>query len=115
MSEPAGRCEVKVYQVDRGRVVVRVSGDMDAACHGAFRTTAAEALPAQLVVVDLSGCLFCDSQGLLELFQFEHVARTAGAEFRLAGVSPVVGRSLELCGANRYLAAFPTVDAALNA
>jgi len=104
-----------VHQVDRGRVVVRVSGDMDVACHGAFRTTATEALPAQLVVVDLSGCLFCDSQGLLELFKLEHVVRMAGAEFRLAGVGPVVGRSLELCGADRYLAVFPTLDAALNA
>lgn len=104
-----------MQRVDFGCVVVRVFGDLDLACRAEFRRNTADALPGSLVVVDLSRCLFCDSQGLLELFDLEQRAKVAGAQVRLAGVCPMVRRALELCGADTYLAMFPSVEAALNA
>lgn len=67
--------------------------------------------PSRLVI-DLSKVSFCDASGLAVLVSTGRRARLLGGFLRLTGVSPQVGRVLQMTGLHRSLANFPTVEAA---
>lgn len=78
-------------------VVVRLSGDVDAATAGAFRRTLDEAVAAgrPLVVLDVSGVGFLDSAGLAVLVRVRREL-PAGQRLALANVPRRMQRVLKV-------------------
>lgn len=95
-------------------VVARVSGDMDYLTDWVFRARFQDltARPERLMVLDLSGVVFCDSAGLSVLLGAWRQADAGGAVLVLAGVSESVRRILEMTGVDRVMRVFDTVPEA---
>ncbi|MFJ9521029.1 STAS domain-containing protein [Kitasatospora sp. NPDC101801] len=94
--------------------VVRISGDLDIETLAPAREAFERAFwDIQVVVADLEGVTFCDSSGLNLLLQTRADALAAGAQLRLAAISPPVRRLLEITGAQAAFDVHPTVGAAL--
>ena len=61
-----------------------------------------EEVPAQIVVLDLSGVLFIDSSGLRLLLRSKDAAEGCGAEFFLRGLRPQARRLLAVSGLTEH-------------
>ena len=84
-------------------VVLRVFGEIDAACVGELRLAIGDALSlvGGPVVVDLAGVTFIDAAGLGTLVWFARSAGEAGRSARLRNVGPGVQHLLDLTGVRR--------------
>ena len=105
---------VTVEQAAEGQVVVSVSGDLDLLGATKLHRPLTDALTSPVVVLDLSGCEFCDSSGLRTILAGLRQAGSADASLRIAGVGTSVVRVLELAGLLTELNLFPDVETALK-
>ncbi|MEV7175157.1 STAS domain-containing protein [Kitasatospora sp. NPDC093679] len=112
---PAGADQLTV-SVDRsaGRWVLAPTGELDHDSAEPFREALDGALrdPPDLVVVDCSGLLFCDSTGLNLLLRARLSAQADGGEVVLAAPTAMVRRMLEITGAGEI---FRVVDSTAEA
>jgi anti-anti-sigma factor len=114
---PLDECGLLIEAEDRDRLrLLRLSGVMDLSMLGAQETQLQEAIgqpPALPVVIDLSGVLFCDCDGLGALVRaaYRHPAGTTA--IALANPQPVVARLLSVMPPDP-LTVYPTLDAALG-
>jgi anti-anti-sigma factor len=90
-------------------VVVRVFGEIDAACVGELRLAVDEALSLAggPVVLDLAGSTFIDAAGLGTLVWFARSTGDAGRAGRLRNVSDGMQRLLDLTGVQRCFEVAP--------
>lgn len=96
--------------------VLRCVGDLDLAALQpvtAAVTAALEARPVGLVL-DLSDVAFCDTVGLRLLLSAAARARVQGCAAAVAGVQPQVGEFLVRVCADRTLASYADVSAAIE-
>ena len=106
--------KVVVETVERGQTVVSVEGDLDLWGATKLHRPLMDALDSPVVVVDLTGCEFCDSSGLRTLLQAVTWSEQHEVSLRLAGVGTTVLRVLELTGLLPELSLFPDVPSALK-
>ncbi len=66
-----------------------------------------------VLVADMSGTRFADSSGAAALIRAWKRARVLGVALRIAGPCPPVMRVLRMLGADRLLAIYPSLGAAL--
>ena len=98
-------------------LVVRVSGEFDAAGVDAFRAAVEEGLAGsdlKSLVVDLRGVTFLDSSGLGALLGRDRRQVQAGGSMRLLNPSPAVKPILELSGIYRIMPVFESEVRALG-
>lgn len=69
---------------------------------------------AAMLVIDMTGAVFCDSSGIQILLRAHRRAVAAGTELRLATSSPAVRRVLELTGTDLVIDIYPDLGAAMN-
>jgi anti-anti-sigma factor len=94
--------------------VLRVQGDLDLATADAVyqRGHAAIARHAQLLLLDLTGCSFCDARGLSALVRIANDADAAGCRYALAGPKPPVANILRITGLATRLPVFAAIGPA---
>ena len=95
-------------------LVISLPAEVDAANAAQVREELLRALnraPAVLVV-EMTGTLFCDVAGIHALLRARRAA-TAVTSLRVAAGTPSVQRVLQLTLADRLLAIYPSLDAAL--
>jgi anti-anti-sigma factor len=99
-----------------GVTIAKLAGELDVASAPALREQLLSMLrPGSCrLVIDLSMVSFCDASGLAVLFNTGRRARLLGGFLHLAAVSPQAAEALNITGLHRYLATFPTVQAAAN-
>jgi anti-anti-sigma factor len=85
-------------------VVVRLSGDLDAAAASALRPEIDRWPLGASTVVDLSQVRFIDSTGIGVLLRLQQRVADAGGLLVARGVAPGVRRTLQICGVSRSLA-----------
>lgn len=85
--------------------VLAVAGGLDHDSAEQLRTavSAIALRPGQLLTIDLSGLVFCDSSGITALIAADHHTRSRGADLALAHVPPFTVRSLRLLGLDQVL------------
>jgi anti-sigma B factor antagonist len=95
-----GYCVIDILDGDGGQVWIRLSGDVDHACHDQLDAAADQvtAVPARPVLVDLSEVTFLDSRGLAFLIRLRNHAQPAGHQVTLHEPPPTVRRVLEIAG-----------------
>ena len=95
--------------------VVRISGSVDGLTADTLMTTLQQQIDAgnTRLVADLSGVNYTSSAGLRALLATVKQARSAGGDFRLAGVLPPVQKVLEMSGFTSILKLYPDVDGAV--
>jgi anti-sigma B factor antagonist len=85
---------------DGTAALVTLVGELD--LHGAGRlddeVRRVLAAPVSSLEIDASGLEYVDSSGLRSMMLAKSEAETAGAAFRLTGVSSTVGRVIEIAG-----------------
>ena len=64
-------------------------------------------------ILDMTGTHFCDSSGIAALIHAAKRAAVLGVPLRLATAGPVT-RILNMTGTGRFIATYPTVQAALS-
>jgi anti-sigma B factor antagonist len=94
------RPEFEVFAEPDGDVVLRVSGEIDAAVSPRFRDRLGELLDVSRddVLVDLADVSFIDSSGLAVLVHAHHQLDGTGRRIVIARSSRTVTRALELAG-----------------
>lgn len=99
-----------------GTTVVSASGELDVRTAAVLRNPLMGSLVSAAVVLDLSGCSFCDSSGFGLIVEAWQRADVASCVFRIAGAigDGTVARAFELAGADGFLALFPDLDSALR-
>ncbi|WP_232677571.1 STAS domain-containing protein [Nocardioides sp. R-C-SC26] len=109
--EPPGRCSFDVENVG-GRIVVRVTGEVELTSAAAFRLTLRGIMGAERpdVVIDLSGVEFMDSTGLGVLVGAQRQARLFRGGLALLSPSPPVARLLHLTALNRVFTIVDRLD-----
>ncbi|MDI2130920.1 STAS domain-containing protein [Yinghuangia seranimata] len=98
-----------------GWIVVPVTGDLDfTSAHevGAELDALTTARRPHHVVLDMHAVEFMDSTGLRVLLGLSRRLRTHGGTLRLAGVSDLVSRLLDITQVGPLLPTYPTVEAA---
>ena len=95
--------------------VVRISGSVDGLTADTLMATLQQQIDAgnTRLVADLSGVNYTSSAGLRALLATVKQARSAGGDFRLAGVLPPVQKVLEMSGFTSILKLYPDVDGAV--
>lgn len=100
--------EVRPEPLGDGRVVVRISGELDLST----RDVVAQAVRSVLhtdrtadIVVDLSGTRFLDAGGIGALVLARSLARDAGAQLAVRGASGLVAAVLHITHADQFLSA----------
>jgi anti-anti-sigma factor len=92
------------------RVVVELVGELD--LHGSDRLAVevqqALSQPVELLELDATRLTFADSAGLRAVLLARTEAESRGAAFRIAAVSPPVGRVIEIAGLGDLL--LPAAD-----
>lgn len=99
------RIERDPSRSDAGRIVVTITGEVDAEDADSLGTVLDDALeerPAQLVV-DLEGVTFCGSAGIRGLLVANATARNVGVVLLVARPSLAVERVVELTGVEQVL------------
>jgi anti-anti-sigma factor len=95
---------------DGRRVVVELVGELD--LHGSDRLAAevqrALGEPPELLELDATRLTFADSAGLRAVLLARAAAESRGVVFRVAAVSPPVGRVIEIAGLGDLL--LPAAD-----
>jgi anti-anti-sigma factor len=85
---------------DGGHVVVALVGELD--LHGSDRLAVEvqQALrePVEVIELDATRLTFADSAGLRAVLLARTEAESSGAAFRISGVTPSVGRVIEIAG-----------------
>jgi anti-sigma B factor antagonist len=94
--EPAGAFTVEPHPAPEGIAVVELSGELDIAATSPLRACVDEAAGRRGLVLDLSGATFLDSSMLKELLRANAELDRYETRLVLAGISPAVGRVLEL-------------------
>ena len=94
--------------------VLRVQGDLDLATADAAyrRGRAAIAGHARLLLLDLTGCSFCDARGLSAMVRIANDADAAGCRYALVGPKPPVAKILRITGLAARLPVFATIEQA---
>jgi anti-anti-sigma factor len=115
---PLDECGLLIVAEERDRLrLLRLSGVMDLCMLGAqeeeLRTTIGRP-PAVPVVIDLSGVLFCDCDGLGALVRAARLHPAGTGAVALAGPQPVVARLFTVMPPDP-VAVFPTLAAAFDA
>ncbi|HEX6523592.1 MAG TPA: STAS domain-containing protein [Streptosporangiaceae bacterium] len=118
MPEPAavGSCLDVLRPGSGGCEVVMLTGDLDIASAPALRESLLELLrprPSRLII-NLSAVGYADASGAAVLVGIARRAGLLGGWLRLASPAPAVAKTLSITGVNRYLATFPTVEAAVT-
>lgn len=100
---------------DLRAAVVALPAEMDVSNEDQVRRVLGDALRggARIIVADASGTSFCGCAGVTALIHAHLRAAAAGAQLRVAA-GPPVRRILELTRADRILASYPTLAAALR-
>jgi len=95
--------------------VVRIIGSVDGLTADTLMATLQQQIDAgnTRLVADLSGVNYTSSAGLRALLATVKQARSAGGDFRLAGVLPPVQKVLEMSGFTSILKLYPDVDGAV--
>jgi anti-anti-sigma factor len=84
--------------------LVELRGDLDIDSFATVLADVSRYVTAHsTVVLDAAGIEFLDSGGLHTLIVLAHIARTRGANLRLAAPAPAVEQMLERTGANRVI------------
>lgn len=101
--------------VIKGVPVVAAPGEIDITNAAELRAVLVETAAAghKTLVVDMTGCRFCDSAGLHVLVHAHKRARADGGELVLAVHAAEVLRVLELTGLDRTIPHSASLDAAL--
>lgn len=95
--------------------LVTVTGELDLATAPQLRSALREAAATgRRMIVEMSGCGFCDSSGLRTLLDADLAAKSAGRSFRLAAAGPHLRRVIELTGLTGHLALYPDLPHALT-
>lgn len=68
---------------------------------------------ASVLILDMSGTLFCDCAGVGTVLRTLSRASAAGAELRVVTGGQLVRRIFELTGADRLVSTYPALAAAL--
>jgi anti-anti-sigma factor len=100
----AQQFQIRVEQNGPG-VVLRLSGEMDIACHEAFHDAvrASMANGSTDLLVDLSGLTFIDSSGLRMLIELWDRSRDNGLDVSMLQGTGQVRRTLEIAGLDSVL------------
>ena len=95
--------------------VVRINGSVDGLTADTLMATLQQQIDVgnTRLVADLSGVSYTSSAGLRALLATVKQARSAGGDFRLAGVLPPVQKVLEMSGFTSILKLYPDVDGAV--
>jgi anti-sigma B factor antagonist len=95
--------------------VVRISGSVDGLTADTLMATLQQQIDSgnTRLIGDLSGVSYTSSAGLRALLATVKNARSAGGDFRLAGVLPPVYKVLEMSGFTTILKLYPDVDGAV--
>lgn len=105
-----------VQRADRV-AVISLPDEIDAANYGQVQAVLLQAVRdgAAVLVADMTGTVFCASDGVQALVSVHRAAAAAGVRLRLAigAGSPAVRRVLVLTGADQLLDIYPDRDAAL--
>src|ERR1700690_812349 len=97
------------------QAVITLPEEIDTTNSGQVHTVLLQTVDdgATALVADMTGTVFCASAGIQVLVNVHKAAVAAGAGLRVAVVSPMVRRVLELTGATHLLDIYPDLDAAL--
>ena len=102
---------------ERGRVVLRIVGDMlSETTQQSLREKVRSLATAgsKHVVLDLSGVRYMNSCGLGSLVSAFTTLRTSGGDLRLSGVTGHVRELLDITHLDRVFSLFPTLDSAIS-
>ncbi len=101
-------------EVDSGRSVVSVAGEVDVATAPDLRSRLDEAVDrGGLVITDLLGVTFIDSTALGVLIGSLKRAQASGGELRLVVADTRILKIFEITGLTNLFTIFPTLDAAM--
>jgi anti-anti-sigma factor len=97
------------------RTIIELRGDLDLAAAPALREHLLDVLrhSTNLLILDLSGVMFCDASGLAVLVGAQHRAQLLGVSLAVAAPRPQIAKVLRITGLDRSLAIYPTVSEAL--
>jgi anti-sigma B factor antagonist len=108
------RLSVDVDSVGRGRFVLRLTGELElAGADGFWGVLEPLLVPGGRVVLDCAELGFLDSSGLRTLILGARRAAAVGSSVRLAAPCHTVRRTLELAGAQDFVASYGSVEQAL--
>ena len=115
LAEDAAPMTLIALTAPDGAVIVTLAGDLDIASAPAARERLLSLLRpgACRLVIDMSAVRYADASGLAVLVSTKRRAILLGGELRLAALQPKVAGVLTATGLSRYLAAYPTVRAAV--
>ncbi|WP_329086831.1 MULTISPECIES: STAS domain-containing protein [unclassified Streptosporangium] len=96
--------------------VITVAGDIDRNSSGQLRETIEQLVSdyRPRIVIDAEGITFCDSTGLRILLSGARVTSEAGGWLRLAGISDVLKRLLQMTGLSAWFPVDPDVATSLD-
>jgi anti-sigma B factor antagonist len=99
-----------------GAVVIVLPDEIDVtnADHVGAELSRARDAETAVLVVDMTGTVFCDSAGMQMLVRARNQAAAAGVALRLAIAARPVWRVLELAGADQVIDTYPDLDAATH-
>jgi anti-sigma B factor antagonist len=94
---------------DGSRTVVRLVGEADVTTQALAEVLGAEAAKRpRLLLVDVSGLAFIDSDALHQIVQTHRKLRADGGRLELAGPSPAVARILQLSALDQVIPVRPS-------
>ncbi|MGJ6963534.1 STAS domain-containing protein [Streptosporangium sp. G11] len=96
--------------------VITVAGDIDRNSSELLRETIEQLISdyRPRIVIDAEGITFCDSTGLRVLLSGAKATSEAGGWLRLAGISDVLKRLLQMTGLSAWFPVDPDVAASLS-
>ena len=108
--------ELSLARRSTDTIIIRLRGEIDIATAPALRERLLDVLRPGMgvVILDLSGVLFCDASGLGVLVGVHHHATAVGVTLRLTALRPRVTRLLHIHGLDRVLTIFPALADALT-
>jgi anti-anti-sigma factor len=115
VAEDVGPMTLSVLTAPDGVVIVALAGDLDIAAAPAVREWLLGVLHpgTSQLVIDMSEVRYADASGLAVLVSTRRRVVLLGGTLRLAALRPEVAGVLTVTGLSRYLAAYPTVRAAV--
>jgi anti-sigma B factor antagonist len=99
-----------VHHAEASQHVVEVVGDIDVFTTPDFSSALEHAYGAPRVIVDLSRCEYIDSTGISALFRWQQ--STEGKLRLVVGQQDKILRILQVTGIDKFIAIFPSVEAA---
>jgi anti-sigma B factor antagonist len=107
---------VTVHDGPGARTVLVATGEIDRDSRESLRQVAEQAIGEghDRLVLDLAKVTFCDSSGLSLLVDLHREAEAHGGWLRLAAAHPVLRDMLQITHLDRLLAAYDSVEAAVE-